>query len=163
MPVTTKLRWSHGAGCHVPCVVAMASIRGDSPGHSPLQTDSFEMQLMHLFSLLLSLSLSLFEKVITQNMKMRLFSASDLHRLDFISKINKSIHTKIIETQQRFTKYYKHAHYFKSDPSCLHYGCFHLLFHYMSLIFDSEQHRKQHHMSVFVKQWSMHPQNEKGC
>ncbi len=111
MLIRTALFFKHRAGCHVPYAVAMVSIRGHS-------------SVIHLYKLIRlrcsacvpSLFLSLFEEMITRNMKTLLFFLTMFNVLAavlpfILSKINtakKTTTTSLLNTT-------KQAQHFKCD------------------------------------------------
>lgn len=68
MPIRTALRLNHRAGRHVPCAVAMVSIRGHSSA-----IHLYRLIRLRCSSCVPSLFLSLFEETITRNRKLLLF------------------------------------------------------------------------------------------
>lgn len=129
MPIRTALRLNHRAGCHVPCAVAMVSIRGHSSAihlYKPIRLRC-SMCAPPFF-------LTLFEETITRNMKMLLFF---LTVFSVLAAVLPFISSEIRKTRKtKLTKHYKQGQHFKCDQS-LHHEGIHLLFHYTSLIFDS--------------------------
>ncbi len=135
MPIRTALRLNHRAGCHVPCAVAMVSIRGHSSA-----IHLYKLIRLRCSACVPSLSLSLFEETITRNMKTLLFFLTMFSVLAAVlpfisSKVNTAKKTKQ-QSLLNTTSKYSISNVIKVF-NCLHHEGIHLLFHYTSLIFDS--------------------------
>ncbi len=113
MPIRTALRLNHRAGCHVPCAVAMVSIRGHSSA-----IHLYKLIRLRCSACVPSLSLSLFEETITRNMKTLLFFLTMFSVLAAVlpfisSKVNTAKKTKTT----KLTKHYKQVQHFECDQS----------------------------------------------
>lgn len=113
MPIRTALCFKQRAGCHVPYAVAMISIRGHSSA-----IHLYKLIHLRCSACVPSLFLSLFEEMITRNMKTLLFFLTMFYVLAAVlpfisSKINTAKKTKTT----KLTKHYKQAQHFKCAKS----------------------------------------------